>query len=273
MKKTTFVLTIAGSDSCGGAGIQADLKTFAALGVYGSSVITAVTAQNTVGVRDIQAINANIVASQLDAVLEDFDIKAIKIGMIFTKDNVIAISERLAAHNYQGKIVLDPVMVSTRGNDLILSQTMAAIKDYLFPLADIITPNISEAEAIVDMKITNVENMRLAAQVLVEKYHLKAVLIKGGHLQGSQMTDVLLTEGGFQLFQSPKINTRNTHGTGCTLSSAIASYLAKNQSIETACRNAKTYIHNAITSAEDIELGHGNGSVNHFFNPSCLLTD
>ncbi|MDR0790721.1 MAG: bifunctional hydroxymethylpyrimidine kinase/phosphomethylpyrimidine kinase [Bacteroidales bacterium] len=272
MRKTTFVLTIAGSDSCGGAGIQADLKTFSSLGVYGSSVITAVTAQNTLGVKDIQAINPQIVASQLDSVLTDFDIKAIKIGMIFTSANVIAISERLASHNYHGKIVLDPVMVSTQGNDLILSQTMAAICENLFPISDLITPNLREAEAILDMKITNVEDMKTAAQLLVTKYDLKAVLVKGGHLEGSKITDVLLAGSNFTTFQSDKINTRNTHGTGCTLSSAIAAYLAKNQDIETACRNAKTYIHHAIASAQDIDLGHGNGSVNHFFNPIPLMT-
>ncbi|MDR1725769.1 MAG: bifunctional hydroxymethylpyrimidine kinase/phosphomethylpyrimidine kinase [Bacteroidales bacterium] len=269
MKKIIFALTIAGSDSGGGAGIQADLKTFSALGVFGCSAITAVTAQNTLGVRDIQAINPNIVSSQIDAVMEDFDIKAIKTGMLFSTENVFAIKECFLKYkqlNRNFKFVLDPVMIATSGSKLILSDTAKAICEHLFPFADIITPNIDEAETFLNAKISNVEDMKSAAQKLKIKYNIKSVLIKGGHLQGKDITDVLFSDNGFSFFKSDKIDTHNTHGTGCTLSSAITAFLAKGQSMETAVGNAKTYITQAIATAKDMKLGHGHGSVNHFFS-------
>ncbi|MDR1005431.1 MAG: bifunctional hydroxymethylpyrimidine kinase/phosphomethylpyrimidine kinase [Bacteroidales bacterium] len=272
MRETIFAMSIAGSDSGGGAGIQADLKTFSALGVFGTSVITAVTAQNTTGVRGIQAIKSNMIASQIDAVLEDFDIAAIKIGMIFTKDNVIAIKERLIANRFAGKLILDPVMVSTQGNKLILSDATDAICEHLFPISDIITPNVDEAEAILDMKIFNVEDMMVAAHKLMDKYRLKAVLIKGGHLKEEEITDVFISQEEELFVKTNKICTRNTHGTGCTLSSAIAAYCARGEDIKTAYQSAKTFLTQAITSAVDIDLGHGHGSVNHFFNPIELIT-
>ncbi|MDR1847391.1 MAG: bifunctional hydroxymethylpyrimidine kinase/phosphomethylpyrimidine kinase [Bacteroidales bacterium] len=265
MKETIFVLSIAGSDSGGGAGIQADLKTFSALGVFGCTAVTAVTAQNTLGVRDIQAINPDVVSAQIDAVLQDFDVKAIKTGMIFTKENALAIKESLINNNYANSLILDPVMISTRGNNLITAECISAICEHLFPFADLITPNIDEAEALSDMTVENVEDMIRAAEKMRKKYALKDILIKGGHLKTNEITDVLLVGDEVLLNTIPKINSRNTHGTGCTLSSALAAYVAMGQDIKSAYANAKQYLTNAISTACDMNLGHGSGSVNHFF--------
>lgn len=257
MKK---VLTIAGSDSSGGAGIQADLKTFAANGVYGASVITAVTAQNTKRVYNIQGIKPEIVQNQIEAVLDDIKIDAIKIGMVFNESIIHAIYNTLIKYDIQ-KIVLDPVMVSTSGKRLLDKKAENSLVEYLFKLAYVITPNIPEAEALTNKDIVNTEDMKEACLIIKES-GVKSVLLKGGHLN-KKAIDVLLHNDKFYYFEKEKINTNNTHGTGCTLSSAIASNLAKGYKLTDAVGKAKDYLTNAISNSYSV--GKGNGPVNHFF--------
>ncbi len=256
MKK---VLTIAGSDSSGGAGIQADLKTFAANGVYGASVITAVTAQNTQGVYDIQSIKPEIVQKQIEAVLDDIEIEAVKIGMVFNDKIIHAINNTLTKYNIQ-KIVLDPVMISTSGKRLIDKKAEKSLID-LFKISYVITPNIPEAEALTNKNITNIEDMKEAC-INIRKLGARSVLLKGGHLD-RKAVDVLLHNEKFYYFEKEKINTKNTHGTGCTLSSAIASNLAKGYELPNAVEKAKEYLTNAISKSYSV--GKGNGPVNHFY--------
>lgn len=256
MKK---VLTIAGSDSSGGAGIQADLKTFAANGVYGASVITAVTAQNTQGVYDIQSIKPEIVQKQIEAVLDDIEIEAVKIGMVFNDKIIHAINNTLTKYNIQ-KIVLDPVMISTSGKRLIDKKAEKSLID-LFKISYVITPNIPEAEALTNKNITNIEDMKEAC-INIRKLGARSVLLKGGHLD-RKAVDVLLHNDKFYYFEKEKINTKNTHGTGCTLSSAIASNLAKGYELPNAVEKAKEYLTNAISKSYSV--GKGNGPVNHFY--------
>ena len=266
-------LTIAGSDSGGGAGIQADIKTMSALGCFATSVITAVTAQNTTGVRAIHAIPGDIIRHQIDAVLDDLRPKAIKIGMINTIEAAQAIYEGI--RNYDAPVVLDPVMVATSGSQLSGSEVMAYIRKTLFPLAEVITPNLTEAQAITGMEIHTVDDMIAAAAALLPDTR-GGVLVKGGHLQGEDMTDVLLTHGGGapQMFSSSHISSRNLHGTGCTLSSAIASFLAHGRTLAQAVAEAKQYVHDGILHGKDISIGEGHGPLNHFFAPQPLaVTD
>ena len=265
MDKIRYILTIAGSDSVGGAGIQADIKTIFSLGHYAASAVTAVTAQNTCGVRKIQAVDADVLTAQIDAVLEDIPIDTIKIGMIYTKENVLAIRQSLHKNNFNGNIVLDPVLVATSGDSLAKTDFVKALATQLMPICTVLTPNISEAQAIAEIKITNTDDMTRAAQIIIEKYHCQNVLVKGGHSISNKMTDVLVTnKGNCKKFELAKINSQNTHGTGCTLSSAIATYLATGLPLEQSVEQAKTYVYNAILAAKDIELGHGHGSTNHF---------
>lgn len=274
IKKIPFAtLTIAGSDSIGGAGIQADIKTMSALGCYATSCITAVTAQNTMEVKSVVSIDEQMLRSQITCVLQDMDILATKTGMIYTSENVLAIKQTLIKNNYKGKLVVDPVLVATSGDKLSKEGFIHTLTNKLFPMADIVTPNLYEVEKICDSHISNIDEMILMAKKIQFLYKPKNVLIKGGHLQGNDMTDVLLDENGkIEIFSLPKIEANNTHGTGCTLSSAICSFLALGQSMKEAVNNAKNYVHSAIKEASNINLGHGHGSLNHFFAPQKMKT-
>lgn len=254
-------LTIAGSDSSGGAGIQADIKTMIVNGVYAMSVITTLTAQNTMGVKGILEIDRDFIGLQLDCVFEDIMPDAIKIGMVTSKETVEIIAEKLKHYDAKN-IVVDPVMVSTSGSDLIKKHAIDVLKNELFPLASLITPNIIEAKALTGLSINDKDDMVNAAEILHDKY-LCGVLIKGGHMEGNS-DDLLYYDKKTVWFRSKRIDNPNTHGTGCTLSSAIASNLAKGFSIEESVGKAKDYITQAIKSGLDI--GKGRGPLNHGFN-------
>lgn len=268
-----IALTIAGSDSGGCAGIQADLKTFSSLGVFGTSVITAITAQNTMGVVDVLPIPSEIVKKQLHAVMDDFEIGAIKVGMLFTIENVFGLSYTYKEFGNNIPLVVDPVMISTSGNSLIMDDTIEALKELLFPIATIITPNLNEACILLHKKIETIDEMKKGAEEFVEKYGVNSVLLKGGHLQGEEMVDIFYSKNipSPIMLKSKKIETKNTHGTGCTLSSAIASFLAIGNNLEESLNLSKEYITKAIDSAKEVTLGHGHGAVNHFFNPQKLI--
>ena len=260
------VLTIAGSDSGGGAGIQGDLKTFAALGCYGTSAITAITVQNTRGVSDIHPVPATIVAGQIKAVLDDIKPSAIKIGMIHQADAALAIAGILRA--YPGiPVVLDPVMVSSSGRRLLDDEVISILQQQLFPLVTLVTPNLDEAAVLSGIPITGVDDMKAAAVKILET-GCNAVLVKGGHLSGTQLYDVYLDRDGKEhIITSEAISTNNTHGTGCTLSSAVAAFLARGADLITAIENASVYMHQAIAAGQDVKTGEGHGPVNHFFDP------
>jgi hydroxymethylpyrimidine/phosphomethylpyrimidine kinase len=263
------VLTIAGSDSGGGAGIQADLKTFSALGCYGTSAITAVTVQNTLGVSGIHSIPAAIVQGQIIAVMDDIKPAAIKIGMVHNAEMAIAISDTLKAYT-STPVIFDPVMVATSGDKLIKEDTISILKTVLFPMMTLITPNLDEAEILTGQRITNVEEMRKAAKILLQT-GCAAVLLKGGHLKGKKLYDVYTSaQGDEQTFESDYIDSENVHGTGCTLSSAIAAYLALGKDLPVAIEQARTYVHQAILYGKDVKTGHGHGPLNHFYNPLKL---
>jgi hydroxymethylpyrimidine/phosphomethylpyrimidine kinase len=259
------VLTIAGSDSGGGAGIQADLKTFAAIGCYGMSVITALTAQNTQGVTAIHALPPSFAIEQMTAVFTDIGADAVKIGMLYSAELIEAISETLNKYRARN-IVLDPVMVAQSGDKLLQDDAIQAIKDHLMPVADVVTPNLPEAEVLLGQKIESFEDMQRAARSLAQ-FGSRSVLIKGGHLEESISTDLLyLTEEDrFVILEAERIASTNNHGTGCTLSSAIAAYMSKGSDIENAANKAKTYIHHAIRAGAAYKIGHGHGPVHHFF--------
>ena len=254
-------LTIAGSDSCGGAGIQADLKSFQANGVYGMSAITAVTVQNTMGVFGIQDINPEIIEGQIDAIFEDIRVDAVKIGMVSKIESIKAISKSLRKLSDIPKVVLDPVMISKSGFNLLSKDAKETLVNELFPLAELITPNLPEAEEILGSEIKTVEEMKIAAQKLME-LGPKAVLVKGGHLE-DDATDLLYDGKEYVLLPQERINTVHTHGTGCTLSSAIAANLAKGMTIKDAVIEGKKYITSAIKHG--FELGKGVGPTNHFY--------
>lgn len=266
MKHYIPCLSIAGCDPSGGAGIEADLKTFSALGTYGMAVITALTAQNTVGVRKSYEVASNAVTEQAEAVFDDINPQFVKIGMTFNSDIIRAIAGIL--RRYKPKyVVLDPVMVSTSGHKLINDEAIEVLKAELIPLATIITPNLPESAALLNKPLpANVECVNYGRELL--SLGCKSVLVKGGHLEDSA-TDVLVTEESAEQFDAPKIDTRNTHGTGCTLLSAITAYLARGCTMSEAVAKAKTYLYNAILSGSEVALGHGNGPVNHFFKPDC----
>jgi hydroxymethylpyrimidine/phosphomethylpyrimidine kinase len=259
------VLTIAGSDSGGGAGIQADLKTFSALGCYGMSVITALTAQNTQGVKAIHAVPPAFAVEQIEAVMSDIGADAIKIGMLYSAELIEAVAQELKKHGAR-KIVLDPVMVAQSGHKLLQDDAIEAIKMHLMPLADVVTPNIPEAEVLGGMQLTQWSDIESAAETLA-KYGSRSILIKGGHGDERKSTDLLFLagEGRFVSLAADRIETRNNHGTGCTLSSAIASYMAKGSDIEEAVQKAKTFMNQAIAAGAAYKIGHGHGPVHHFF--------
>lgn len=260
-RKMKAVLTIAGSDSSGGAGIQADIKTMTANNVYGMSAITALTAQNTTGVRGIWEVSPEFLKLQLDAVFEDIFPDAVKIGMLSGKEIVETVADRLLYYGAE-RIVLDPVMISTSGSKLMDDTAVEAVISSLAPLADIITPNIPEAEVLSGMKIITHRDMEKAGEYIGEKCRC-AVLVKGGH-NINDADDLLYEKGSFEWIQSRRIDNINTHGTGCTLSSAIASNLANGYSIAESVKLAKEYISGALSAM--LDLGKGNGPLNHAYN-------
>lgn len=266
MKKTyKTVLSIAGSDSGGGAGIQADIKTISSCGCYAASVVTAVTAQNTVGVRAIHIPPVDFFEAQLMAVLEDFSFDAIKIGMLPTTDYVLVVARMIQQFDLKN-IVLDPVMVATSRDRLIDDKAAQAIVRELLPLATVLTPNIPEAEYIAGVDIQCADSFRYAAQKIMD-LGAKNVLIKGGHsLSDKVITDILFTEsGGIKRFSYDFIQTNNTHGTGCSLSSAIASFLALGFDLYESVQRGDDYLHKALREGADYQIGQGHGPVNHFF--------
>ncbi len=266
-------LTIAGSDSCGGAGIQADIKTMSALGVYAASAITAITVQNTKGVYGIQNVEPEIVKGQIEAVMEDIHPDAIKIGMVNDCDTIRAIAETLKKYQESFQhLVIDPVMVSTSGCRLMQEDALDVFITELLPLATLLTPNIPEAEILANRKIENAEDIKAAAAA-ISKLGCRYVLIKGGHFDGEEKIDYLFEDGKQKTsYRGISVNTRNTHGTGCTLSSAITSYLAREMDMNTAIAMAKTYLSGAILAGKDIKIGEGHGPVNHFYEPKSLFT-
>ena len=259
------VLTIAGSDSGGGAGIQADLKTFAANGCYGMSAITALTAQNTQGVSGIHAVPVDFVAGQLDAVLSDIGADAVKIGMLFSPELIERVARKLGEYRVR-RIVLDPVMVAQSGDKLLQDDAVEALKEHLIPQAELLTPNLPEASVLLGRRIERSDELPGAAADLA-KLGCRNVLVKGGHLEGEDSDDYLHLGGEERIVRLPgaRLETRNNHGTGCTLSSAIAAFLARGEGVEAAVRRAKEYITEAIRAGADYRIGHGHGPVHHFW--------
>lgn len=260
---TAIALTIAGSDSGGGAGIQADLKTFSALGVYGASVITALTAQNTLGVTAIHDVPEAFITAQMDAVFSDLSVNAVKIGMLSQPEIIRTVAAGLDKWG-QSNVVLDPVMVATSGDALLRPEAVATIISELLPRARLVTPNLAEAAKLIDAPIAATQaDMQLQAEEILAR-GANAVLLKGGHGTSAESADLLLTEAGIRWFTAPRHATQNTHGTGCTLSSAIAAGLAKGLSLEDAVAAAKTYVTEAIKAADHLKIGRGHGPVHHF---------
>lgn len=262
------VLIIAGSDSIGGAGIQADIKTCTAHGVYAMTAITAVTAQNTCGVNSFEPVGGRLLRGQLDAVLSDVTPDAVKVGMLPDSDSVNIVAEAIE-HYGLTHVVVDPLIVSTSGDHLSSSGALEAMKERLFPLAEIITPNIPEAIAISGMEIATEEDCINVADCIIRQCGCNSVLVKGGHAQGVMLTDFLVNaandDSGILRFTNPRIDTVNTHGTGCTLSSAIASNLSRGMELAEACSEAIGWLHSAIENGAGYSLGHGKGPVNHMF--------
>ncbi|MCF2679454.1 bifunctional hydroxymethylpyrimidine kinase/phosphomethylpyrimidine kinase [Faecalicatena contorta] len=253
-------LTIAGSDSSGGAGIQADIKTMMANGVYAMSAITALTAQNTTGVTGIMEVTPEFLGEQLDNIFTDIRPNAVKIGMVSASPIIVKIAEKLKEYKAEN-IVVDPVMVATSGSKLISDEAIATLKKELLPIAAVLTPNIPEAEVLSGMEVKTEEDMITAAKIISETYHC-AVLCKGGH-QLNDANDLLYRDGSYKWFYGKRIDNPNTHGTGCTLSSAIASNLAKGFDLDTSVERAKAYISGAL--ADMLDLGKGSGPMNHGF--------
>jgi hydroxymethylpyrimidine/phosphomethylpyrimidine kinase len=260
---TAIAVTIAGSDSSGGAGIQADLKTFSALGVYGASVIAALTAQNTKGVTGIHDVPAEFIAAQIDAVFSDLAVDAVKIGMLSQTGAIEAVAAGLDRHNAKN-VVLDPVMVAGSGDRLLKPEAVGALRAALFPRAILITPNLPEAAALLDTSpARNEAQMEEQGRALLE-LGAHAVLLKGGHGEGAESVDLLIEKSSMTRLAVPRIATRHTHGTGCTLSSAIAAGLAKGKDLAGAVHDAKAYISAAIAAADTLAIGKGLGPVHHF---------
>jgi hydroxymethylpyrimidine/phosphomethylpyrimidine kinase len=260
---TPVALTIAGSDSSGGAGIQADLKTFAALGVYGASVITALTAQNTLAVSAVHPVPPEFVTAQLDAVFGDLDIGAVKIGMVAQVATIDAVAAALKRWSPK-HVVLDPVMVASSGDRLLAAEAVEALRTKLIPRASLITPNLPEAAALLGEGVASNETAIESQGRRLLAMGCPAVLIKGGHGQGAESVDYLIDGKRTVALAAPRIATKNTHGTGCSLSSAIAAHLAKDEDLESAVRNAKTWISAAIAAADRFTVGHGRGPIHHF---------
>lgn len=267
--KYPVVLSIAGSDSGGGAGIQADLKTISALGCFGTTAITAITVQNTLGVSRIHRIPVDFVTAQIKAVMDDLKPSTIKIGMVHSPELATAVAETLSYYP-RVPIIFDPVMVATSGDRLIEDRSVVTFKEQLFPIAEIITPNLDEAAILAEMEIKTIYDMKKAALRLLQ-YGCNAVLIKGGHLVGAELYDIYFHKNGDErVFRSTKIDTINTHGTGCTLSSAIASFRALGDDLIMSISKSRNYTHQAIESGAHVMTGTGHGPINHFFNPQRL---
>lgn len=260
---TAIALTIAGSDPSGGAGIQADLKTFSALGVYGASVITALTAQNTLGVQGVHPIPPAFVADQIDSVMSDLRVGAIKIGMLASPEVIEAVASGLERHGAT-RVVLDPIMVATSGDRLISDAAIARLRDRLLPLALVLTPNLPEAAALLGEQIAGNEEEMLHQGERLLALGARAVLLKGGHASGPESVDVFVSSQDSRRLAAPRISTANTHGTGCTLSSAIAARLAAGWTLDDAVTDAKRYLTEALVAADQLKIGAGAGPVNHF---------
>ncbi len=271
-KSYPIVLSIAGSDSSGGAGIQADLKTFSALGVYGATAITAITAQNTLGVFSQLHLDPKLVYEQICCVMDDLHPSVVKIGMLANVEIIHSVADALSKYNVT--IVLDPVMVSTSGHRLLSVEARDIIKEKLLPISSIITPNIPEMIELTNMPLSNITEKETAAKHLLNR-GVRYVLLKGGHEDGNVKTDFLFYFDSEKLvtktFSSETIVTQNTHGTGCTLSSAIASFIAKGDSIEESVAKAKQYVSDAISHGADVNIGNGHGPINHSFNPQKMI--
>lgn len=267
--KIISVLSIAGFDGSGGAGIQADTKTISSLGCYATNVLTALPVQNTTGVKNIFEIPSQAIDEQLDSILTDIYPDAIKIGMVHS----VALVEIIAKYlkDYKGAVVFDPVMVSTSGHQLIQSETIAACKELLFPLATLITPNLDEVSVLVGEKISTVEQMIPAGKKILQM-GAGAILVKGGHLQQDDLVSYLIQEGKEpETFSSKRVDTKNMHGSGCTLSSAIASFLAQGFTLSESVGKAQKYVEKAILGSKDLLIGHGNGPLNHLHDPQKLI--
>ena len=269
--KYITVLTIAGSDCSGGAGIQADIKTISALGCYAASAITAVTVQDTCGVKDVLPVPAKWVGEQIKAAMEDLMPDAVKIGMVTDKGVISAVAASLNGHGIP--VIFDPVLISSSGYPLVSPEAMDILVKELIPICTLLTPNIPEAETLSGGTIRTSEDMAAAGRVILMN-GCRAVLVKGGHLRGHDMTDVLVTGGHPQEvvhFHATKIDSRNTHGTGCTLSSAIASYLARGENMPNAVAKGKQFLSDALAAGKDVSIGKGHGPLNHFFAPEKLI--
>lgn len=268
------VLSIAGSDSSGGAGIQADLKTFSALGCYGMTAITALTAQNTQGVRAIHSVPAHMLRDQIDAVVEDIGVDAVKIGMLHSPQVVMTVAQALDVHGLT-QVVLDPVMVAANGAKLISDEAISVLVAELFPRALVVTPNLDEAALLLGRALTATDELELAAQELLEQ-GAHAVLLKGGHLPGHEVLDILVQSkspaevGESHRLRSLRITTHNLHGTGCTLSSAIAAYLALGLNLPDAVQAARAYVRSALQAGSHVRTGEGVGPLNHGFDPQAM---
>ncbi len=260
---TAIAVTIAGSDSGGGAGIQADLKTFSALGVYGASVVTALTAQNTRGVQAIHDVPPDFIAAQMDSVFSDLKVGAAKIGMLSQVAVIEAVAAGLDRHRV-GQVVLDPVMVATSGDRLLNPDAVSALRRLLFPRAVLVTPNLLEAAALLDQPVSRTEDDMLAQGQALVAQGARAVLMKGGHAMGDTSVDLLVSPAGSVRLEAPRVATRNTHGTGCTLSSAIAAGLAKGFALGQAVSEAKDYVTAAIAASDRLAVGDGHGPTHHF---------
>jgi hydroxymethylpyrimidine/phosphomethylpyrimidine kinase len=269
--KYPSALTIAGFDGSGGAGIQADIKTFSALGSFATSVLTALPVQNTQGVLNIYSIPVEAVREQIEAIMDDIFPGAIKIGMVHTAELVECIVSTLKKYP-RVPLVFDPVMVATSGHRLIEEKTIASIIELLFPLADVITPNMDEAAILAEMEVKDLNDMYVAGQKILT-LGCKSVLLKGGHLQSDTITSLYFQRDVDKPveFSYSKFDTNNTHGSGCTLSSAIAACLSQGRSLEEAVELAQDYTHEAIRNGADVQTGKGNGPLNHFFNPQQLI--
>ena len=259
---SAIALTIAGSDSGGGAGIQADLKTFSALGVYGASVITAITAQNTMGVRAVEDISPTMIGAQIDAVLDDIAVGATKIGMVSSAGTIAVIAARLRHHGIRP--VLDPVMVATSGDRLLQSDAIDALRAQLVPLAVLVTPNLREAALLTRTPLAGDEAAMAAQAKTLVKQGAHAALVKGGHSDGQHCNDILFDGQAFTRFSRPRIQTSNTHGTGCTLAAAITAGLARGLALADAIGEAKDYLQGALQAAPALSIGKGSGPVHHF---------
>ncbi len=264
-----IALTIAGSDPSGGAGLQADLKTFSALGVYGASAVVAVVDENTAGVYGVHPIPLNFVQGQIRSVIDDLGVDAVKIGMLHDSELIRGVLATLREYPDVLRIVLDPVMVATSGDPLLQPEAVATLRDELIPYTKVITPNLPEASLLLGETVDHQDQLEDAARALSQLTDSKvSVMLKAGHLENNRLTDIFYNAetGRFLRLSSPRVATQNTHGTGCTLSSAIAAYLAKGADLDSAARLGKEYISNAIAAGADYHIGHGHGPVHHFYS-------